>query len=549
MVSIHQILLILHLASAAALLALLVLALRNHLEPAAPWLAGVCAFLLLWVGAYTCELTVSSLADKLVWANAQFIAATALPLLWLVAVRLAVGKAAPAGWSLALLALGALSAVVCIYADPGHLFRGHPALDARGGLVFVDADHGVLYYAVWLPFAGGLLAAALWVLGSTLVRGPQELRARAGLLLAGTLLPVTGSIVFVAGVLPWPNWNPTMAIVSVAAVIVAGALMYGRFFSIAPLARSTVVEHLADGVIVCDMHERVGDCNPAAVHLLPELRRARGKRLSDVLAGRAELLQALAEARGSVGDDTAAEPAVAGGEASLEDLEHGVGSVQIWAGDGAGPVQRHHLSVRATPVYARSGRRRGEAIVLRDVTGTVEALRRLRQMATTDSLTGLLVRRRLIELGRDEVDRARRQGRSLAILLIDVDGFKEINDTYGHPAGDELLRAVAAVGRTELRSFDLLGRYGGDEFAAVLPDVGPEEALAVAERLRQAVSALAVRHRDVYLRTTVSVGVVCGGTEGESLTELIAAVDGALYAAKTGGRDRVGLAEVAANAR
>lgn len=540
MISVYHLLLILHLASALALGALLVLALRNRSERAAPWLAGVCAFLLLWVGAYTCELTVSGLADKLLWADVQFIAATALPLLWLVAVRLAVGKEPPAGRLLAVLVLTALAAVVCVFVDPGHLFRGHPALDARGPLVFVDADYGVLYYAAWLPFVAGLLAVAVLTLAKTLLRGPRGLRARAALLLAGTLLPVAGAVLFVAGVLPWPNWNPAMASVSVAAVIVACAFLVGRLFSIAPLARSTVVEQLADGVIVCDARGRVGDCNPAALQLLPELRWARGRMLHDVLAGRIELLRALDTAREVSRGGRAVVAAGGGeGEASLEAREPGVGCVRVWVGDRSEPVRRHHLSVRSTPVYARSGRRRGEAVVLRDVTETVEMLRRLREQATTDSLTGLLVRRRLVELGRREVDRARRQSRPLAVLLIDVDGFKTINDAYGHPAGDELLRAVAAVGRSELRSFDLLGRYGGDELAAVLPELGLEDALDVAERLRLAVSALAVWHGDACIRATVSIGVACGGTEGESLEDLIAAGDRALYTAKAAGRDRV----------
>jgi diguanylate cyclase (GGDEF)-like protein len=543
---VYTLLLILHLASAVALLALLVLALRNHTEPAAPWLAGVCAFMLLWVGAYVCELAAAQLADKLIWADLQFVAACALPVLWLVAVRLAMGQSRPPRWLLGVLSAVALALVVSIYINPGHLFRGQPSLDSSGPLTFVAADYGALYYYVGMPFACGLLAVALLTLVRVLVRGPRELRARSALLLAGTALPVVSGALFVFGLLPWPNFNPAMASVSVAAVAVACALLYGRLFSIAPMARGRVVEQLADGVIICDAHSRVNDCNPAARRLLPELRRAKGRLLTDCLAGRVELLRALDSAR-----DYAAVATHASGdsETSLDLLEHGVGSVQIWAGDGAGPTQRHHLSVVTTPVYSRSGRRRGEAIVLRDVTSSVEVLQRLRRMATTDGLTGLLGRGHLLELGRREVDRAERQGGSLAVILLDIDGFKAINDTYGHLAGDELLRAVASVARSELRSFDLLGRYGGDEFAGVFPGLGPQEALALAERLRLAIAALAVWHGDACLRATVSIGVACGGDEAESLTDLIAAADGALYAAKTDGRDGVALAANAASRR
>jgi diguanylate cyclase (GGDEF)-like protein len=278
--------------------------------------------------------------------------------------------------------------------------------------------------------------------------------------------------------------------------------------------------------------------------MLPELRWARGRVMTDALAGRAELLEALDAAR----DQARVRADVNAPETSLELLEHGVGSVQIWSGGSPGPTQRRHLSVVTTPVYSRLGRLRGEAIVLRDVTGPVDMLHRLRRIATTDDLTGLLARRHLLELGRREVERAGRQGGAPAVVLFDVDGLKAVNDTYGHLAGDELLRAVGVAARSELRSFDLLGRYGGDEFAGVLPDLGPEDALAVAERLRLAVAALAVWHEEVCLRATVSVGVACGSA-GESLTELIAAADAALYEAKEAGRDRVTLAAVTLSGR
>jgi diguanylate cyclase (GGDEF)-like protein len=536
--SVYTILLTLHLASAVALLALLVLALRNHTEPAAPWLAGVCACMLLWVGAYTCELAVARLDDKLIWADLQFVAATALPLLWLVAVRLAVGRPMPPRWLLAVLAVVGLVIIAGVYANPGGLFRGEPTLDLSGPIPFVDADYGPLYYVGWLLFASGLLTATVLTLGSVLVHGPRTLRARSMLLLAGTALPIVSGLLFIGGVLPWPNFNPTMAVVSVATVVVACALVYGRLFSVAPLARGRVVEQLADGVIICDAHGRVSDCNPAARRVLPELRCARGRLLTDALAGRVELLEAFDAARDEARVKAEVKADVNAPETSLELLEHGVGSVQIWSGGGPGPTQRRHLSVVTTPVYSRLGRLRGEAIVLRDVTGSVEVLQRLRRIATTDELTGLLARRQLLELGRREVDRAQRLGGTLAVVIFDVDGLKAINDTYGHLAGDEVLRLIGAVARSELRSFDLLGRYGGDEFAGVLPDLGPQEALAVAERLRLAVATMAVWHEEVCLRTTVSVGVACGSA-GESLTELIAAADEALYEAKEGGRDRV----------
>ena len=185
--------------------------------------------------------------------------------------------------------------------------------------------------------------------------------------------------------------------------------------------------------------------------------------------------------------------------------------------------------------------------MLRDVTETVEMLRRLREQATTDSLTGLLVRRRLVELGRREVDRARRQSRPLAVLLIDVDGFKTINDAYGHPAGDELLRAVADALRSQVRQgVDCAARYGGEEFAVLIRG-DASQGCELGERLRRAVEEVTVVVRNGRTTgATVSVGVASYPGVAADEGQLIERADAALYASKRRGRNRVTIATLVA---
>lgn len=534
-------LLILHLASAASLAALFVVALRSRRDPAAFWFSAVCVALLIWTVAYALELWAPGLTEKLVWANVQFIGATALPLAWLLAVRAAVDRPPLPRWLLVVLTLVAVVIVACVFANPHGLFRGHPSLDTSGPIAFVAADYGILYHVLWEPFAYGLVAAALLTLVHALCRGPRELRGRAFILVVGTVVPLVSGGLFVLGLLPWPNFNPAMSSISVVAILALCAIVYGYLFDVTPLARSKVIEQLADGVVICDARGRVNDCNPAARALLPELRNAVGRPLDEALAGRAELLGVLAAERSA--DWT---PGEAPRESSRDAAVPGVAGVHVWEPGGEAGSCCRHVAVSSTPVLSRRGRRLGEAIMLRDVTGDVEALHELRQRATTDELTGLLTRGRLFELGRGELERARRQGRSLGVLILDIDRFKEANDRFGHLAGDELLRGVASVCREELRSFDLLARLGGDELAAVLPDLNPEEALMAAERLRREVAGMTVGYRGKRLTATVSVGVACGGCSGESLLELLEAADAALYEAKAQGRDRVSLASCAA---
>jgi diguanylate cyclase (GGDEF)-like protein len=164
-------------------------------------------------------------------------------------------------------------------------------------------------------------------------------------------------------------------------------------------------------------------------------------------------------------------------------------------------------------------------------------------LARTDSLTGLATRGHLLRLGEQRVRRAP-LGRAVAVLMVDVDHFKAVNDTYGHAAGDEVLTAVARRLQHEARESDVLGRYGGEEFALVVTSPGPEEGSGplqpreVAERLRLAVRRTPVLVRGEQLQVTVSVGVALL-REGEQLSDVLARADSALYRAKAAGRDAV----------
>ncbi len=166
------------------------------------------------------------------------------------------------------------------------------------------------------------------------------------------------------------------------------------------------------------------------------------------------------------------------------------------------------------------------------------------ELALTDPLTGLYNQRYLLRHLRGLL--VANPDREVAVLMLDVDHFKEVNDAYGHAAGDRALRAIAETLRANTRVFDSLARYGGEEFVVVMPGSGPDEAVAAAERLRGAVDALPfapVPGRLCHL--SVSIGVACSGSGGETAEILLHSADVALYAAKRAGRNRVELADAA----
>jgi diguanylate cyclase (GGDEF)-like protein len=162
----------------------------------------------------------------------------------------------------------------------------------------------------------------------------------------------------------------------------------------------------------------------------------------------------------------------------------------------------------------------------------------LREQVTRDGMTQLINYQRFHELLHQEIYRSQRYNLPLSIIIADVDHFKSINDTYGHPAGDHAIRAVAACLQHSLRESDNVARYGGEEFAAILPETPLEGALQVAERLRETVGALEIVYEGKSIRLTMSFGVATMSPGGEiTKKELIKQADGAMYRAKTSGRN------------
>ena len=177
----------------------------------------------------------------------------------------------------------------------------------------------------------------------------------------------------------------------------------------------------------------------------------------------------------------------------------------------------------------------------------ISAREALRDQATRDPLTGLWNRAAVLDILSQELGRSQRQGTRLGVVLSDVDRFKQINDVHGHLVGDQTLRQIAHAMRDSVRSYDSIGRYGGEEFLVVLPDCDESSALGQAERLRAAVERVMIETPAGPIRPTASFGVaVCDKQACPDSFDLIQAADEALYRAKHGGRNRVELGSLGA---
>ncbi len=203
---------------------------------------------------------------------------------------------------------------------------------------------------------------------------------------------------------------------------------------------------------------------------------------------------------------------------------------RFWANTMIAPLSREENQPPADQGYA---------LIIRDISDKREAGDSAMRASSCDYLTGIANRRTFFEAAELELERWRRFPRPLSMITIDADFFKKINDTWGHPAGDDVLRNLALTLAATVREIDVVARLGGEEFAALLPSTDLDGALRLAERFRSAVESQRVKIGEQEIRYTVSVGVASMDDQVAGVDDLLKLADSALYAAKNGGRNRV----------
>jgi len=189
--------------------------------------------------------------------------------------------------------------------------------------------------------------------------------------------------------------------------------------------------------------------------------------------------------------------------------------------------------------WAENDLREQRLILEKEIQRRIAAEEELRRLATTDPLTGIYNRRHFFELANKELIRTKRTKKPFSIILYDIDHFKRINDTFGHLAGDKVLKNLSTACQKNLREMDVLARYGGEEFIILLPELGIPNSTVVAEKIRKIIAGQALSFENRSISVTASLGVATHSVETEPLDKLLARVDKALYEAKEMGRNQV----------
>ncbi len=293
----------------------------------------------------------------------------------------------------------------------------------------------------------------------------------------------------------------------------------------------TLFETVPQGILYHDRDGRITSANPAALRIL-------GLSFAQIL-GRSRI-DPITEATQEDGSPFPLEA-----QPARRALATGSPVHEVVMGVRTGRGRDAWIRVSAVPM-TRHGQLAGVYTSFEDITRSLELAQELRRQATTDHLTGLANRRAFLARLEEEFERCHRHPEiPAAVMLIDLDLFKQVNDHWGHAGGDAVLLGLSARMAQQVRRLDLLGRYGGEEFAALLPNTPLHDALQLAERLRAAIAQDPVPYRNEEIRITASIGLAALDPADPDAYAVLARADAALYVAKELGRNRISVADAA----
>lgn len=467
--------------------------------------AGLVAVLVgsaIWGLAYGLELGSVTRSGRELWGALKYVGIVLLPPAWLIFSLGYAGRERFVSPRVLVVLSVEPALVLMILAVPSarHLVRSYPA-GASSALTHIQL--GPLFY-VLLAYSAALAALGTGFLLLTLMRISAAYRRQSVVLLSAVGLVWITNILATVGVGPFRVVDPTPPALAVAGLmLILGVFRFG-LLDLVPVARTTLIETMPDPVLVLDAHHRVIDHNPAAERLLRVSERA-------LLGARFDQL---------LGEEL---PAPGHRSPTRHELTF----------TRAGEERSFELVISVLGKAPSDGP--GHLVVLRDITGRKEAERRLEWLAHFDVVTGLPNRTLFHDRLEQALAQTRRRRGSLAVLFLDLDRFKLINDGFGHDVGDEVLAAVSRRLEGVLGSEDTLARFGGDEFSVLLPNINhPMGPLAVARKMQTALSE-PLRVNGAVLVITASVGIAVFPSDGTDQRSLLKQSDAAMYAAKARG--------------
>ena len=411
----------------------------------------------------------------------------------------------------AVLVYGSLMSMCVMFNEYHHLYYTVVEMRIVNGEAFAVLGRGPMYVAqqvvsiaVWLATFGMLFGRY--------VRGNAVFRRQMHFIILGSLLPFFANIANFSGILP-TGLDLTPFSMTVGLFIFSADVSRYKMMDLAAYAASNAVETMDDAFIALDPGWGFMFCNHSAVNLFPELKEYVGRERIDKEAWWPKELSP----EGGVRENTFSR-----------------------IGEKNNNIFTYFANI--SKITGLAGRPLGWSIVIRDITDMTMLLGKLEELATIDPLTGIFNRRSFTERVNREMAKAERQNNPSLFVMYDLDHFKDVNDEYGHQAGDYVLCTVSETVAKQLRPYDIFARYGGEEFmifTTIESDVGDGKSLVeLPERLRRAIEKADIQFEGHHIPVTASFGAVIVPS-GMKFDEALRAVDKAMYRAKTGGRNRI----------
>jgi diguanylate cyclase (GGDEF)-like protein/PAS domain S-box-containing protein len=481
----------------------------------------------------------SSMMAQIFWLNATYCGVVYVPTTFFIFVlRLAHLDHWVTRRNLLLLAVEPIATFLIVWTNEfHHLFHASFRMDLSGSFALLDWERGIwFWFNVAYSYILNILGVILLLRAIRRSYGPY--RSQLVVVTLGALIPWAASIYTQGGFSTIPELDLTPISFTLSGLVIAYALFRYRLLDLVPVARSTLVERMSEGVLVLDNQGRVVDINPTAGQILNVAPAdALGKAGKALFTAWPELVQKYGQQR------------EARAEVTFGDSGEVVYDLSILSVVDA----RERVGGRLITFRDISERKRAEKEMeaankrLQEQLAEIKSLQaQLQEQAIRDPLTGLYNRRYFDETLEREIARARRGNYSLSLVTLDIDHFKNVNDTYGHEAGDLVLQNLSSLLVALTRQSDIACRFGGEEFLWLLIRAPVEAAERRAEALRVLFADLRTPYGEIPIRGTISLGVACFPDHAGGGRDLVNASDRALYAAKAAGRNCVRLAQSAA---
>jgi len=405
---------------------------------------------------------------------------------------------------------GVMMAVIVFFNDSHMLYYSSIEMGFNGAFIAARLSRGPFYF-IQQAFSTVTMLLAYIMLFVRYIRGPKKLRRQMNLFIVGSLFGFAGNVANFFGAVPM-NIDPTPFALSIGLLFSAINLYQHKMMDIVPAAVDNAVENMDDAMIVLDIDWGFVYCNQEAKEIFPALEKFSGtEEIQRVEGWPAELMP---NSAAQVVFSVAASPSV---------------------------KTLHRATI--TPIVSKQGTVIGFSLTIRDITEITDMLARLEELAITDPLTGVLNRRHFMELVDQHMGIALRHNLSMGLLLLDIDHFKRVNDSYGHLAGDYVLCKVVQVVTNQLRAHDIMARFGGEEFIILSIEDSETDLITFSNRLREAIESELISFEGVDIPITASFGAVLI-EPGQSYKGALDAVDRALYTAKRRGRNQAVLGKI-----